>query len=75
MSAKSDSQEDLLAIHPVKRVPVDQQRKAAQHDGFEARAKQVEDSVSHVSVQGGFDEVLPQMRDQVCGDRVRADDD
>ena len=72
---RSDAEEDVSAIHPVERVPVDQQGETAEDDRLQPGAEEVQQAVAEVGSQGGLDEVFPEVRDQVSGDGVHADDD
>jgi len=72
---RSDTQEDVSAVHPVEGVPVDQEGETAEYEWLQPSSEEVQQAVAEVGAQGRFDEVLPQVRDEVGGDGVHAHDD
>src|SRR5580698_6948560 len=70
----SDAEEDFSSIHPEQDEPVDQHHRDAKHERFQGRSAESKDLISEMDMQAAYDEVLPQMSDQICGDRVHSDD-
>jgi hypothetical protein len=73
--ADLDPNEDLLAIHPKKKKPIDSQRESSQNCGPDGSSKDVQRGHSQVDAKAALYKILTKMSDEVRGDGIHPDDD
>ena len=69
-----NSQEKFPSVHPVKNQPETKHCRHAHQERFAGVPQHIENTRAKIGHQVLFNEVLEQMGDAVCGDRVHADD-